>query len=304
MAKSNDFKVDNYLNVAPPATRTVFEDFEQKKRGRVEFKARFSAVDPVGNMSYALREQGVEYRVVMPAAELAGANQKDARRMASLTKEYPVIVKDIDYDTRTIIVSYQLALSIAREKLLANIIKGIAEGVPVRTKARIDFIRENKAGNHFLQLNIGGVGLKGNLFKDDWSTCYTSDIRSFAKVGDVIDIEVTDVLAPKNYSIGNDITPSTKKVIFRCSRKNTISYNPWEGIEAKYPVGTTVTITCVHKDASKFFAKVDGLDELNALCVYPDNENFYIREGGRYQAFVKKVIEAEKVFILKPVREL
>ena len=240
----------------------------------------------------------------MPAEELAGPNHNDVRRRVSLVKEYPVVVKDVNHETKTIIVSHQLALSLAREKLLKDIVKGLEEGTPVRTKARVDFIRESTTSNHFLQLNIGGVGLRGHLFKNDWSTCYTSDIRSFAKVGDIIDVEIVDVLAPKNYKIGNEITTSSKKVVFHCSRKNTITFNPWEGIETKYPVGTTVIITCVHKDTGKFFAKVDGISELNALCLYPDTDAFYIREGGRYQAFVKKVIEDEKVLILKPVKEL
>lgn len=286
---------------------TALEDFEENRKNAKIFYMQFSSMDAEGNLTNFFREQGIEYSVRMGIDDLAGVHRKNAYKLASLEKSYPVMVKDIDYKNRIIFVSYEMAREVKRVELVEAIMQGFSEKKFIRTKARVGKVHMDSRGQSFLQLNLAGLGVRGYLFREDWSTCYTSDISGFAKQGDIIDVEITEIIAPKSYANGKELTQIPKNLIFRCSRKNTIDYNPWDGIDKKFPVGTMITIVCVSKTPHTFFAKIKGQEEINVLGFYPEDnkkENFYIRIGGCYQAKVKKVNEATKLLTVKPLKEL
>lgn len=309
MENVNRFEVEDFLMENNAPKRLVLEEFAQKKKSEVIFNAKFTAADQNGNMAYFVREGIVTYKILMLAEDriggvVSGDGRRKQRRL-SLDKIYPVMVKAIDYEAKTVYISNRMARDYTKEKLVKSILDGIAEKRPIRTKAKIAFIRQGKDGEKFVELDLAGVGVVGYLFKGDWSTCYTADISFFAKVGDIVEVEVTEVMLPRKFNIDERASASNHKFIFKCSRKNAIDYNPWEGVSDRYPVGSVVSITCVDKAADKFYAKIDGLDEVNALGFYPDDENkFNIRVGGRYVARIKKVDEEKKGLSLKPYKEL
>lgn len=309
MDNTNRFEVEDFLGTSNVPKKEVLRDFSRKKDSEIIFQAKFTAADQNGNMAYFVREGNTTYKIVMLAEDrvggvVGGDNKKNSRQRLSLDRPFPVMVKSIDHAENVVYLSNRLARETTRKKLIASVLNGIKNKQPIRTKARIAFVRTAKDGEKFVELDLAGVGVIGYLFRNEWSTCFTSEISMFAKVGEIIDVEVIDVLAPREYKIGEQTDTTSRKFIFKCSRKNAIDFNPWEGIEDKYPVGSIVSITCVDKSSGKFFAKVDGLDEVNALCVYPDGNNINIRVGGRYEARVKKVNEEKKGFILKPYKEL
>lgn len=297
MTEVNRFDIEIFLNSNVKEKPSILKEFAEKQQNSEVFSIVFTGADSYGNMYYYHRENINEYKVEMLAEDRVS-------KQALLRNSYPVMVKEIDYEAKTIYVSNRMARDVIREKLIADILKALKEGYSLRTKARIAYIRENQKGHSFLELNLAGVNVRGYLFRDDWSTCYTAELRGMAKVGEIIDVEIMDVFSPKRFNFDEPIDVLPHKFIFLCSRKNALPFNPWEDINKKFPIGSSVRIVCINKSDNVFFAKINGLEEINALCYYPDTDAFFIRVGASYEARVVKVMEDEKVFILKPYREL
>lgn len=297
MTDVNRFGVEIFLNSNAKEKPSILEEFEKKKSAGSILNVDFAGADKKGNMYYYHRENSNDYKVEMLAEDRLS-------KKALLKNHYPVMVKEINYETKTIYLSNRLARDVIKEQLIAEILNGLKEGRPVRTKARVSYIRKNSKGQDFLELNLAGVDVKGTLIRDNWSTCFTASLQGLAKPGDIIDVEVTGVLSPRRFKIEETVDTLPHNFIFRCSRKNAIDFNPWEGISKKFPLGSSVRIVCIEKKPDHFFARVNGLEEINAFCHYPDEDTFFIRVGGVYEARVIKVSEERKGFVLKPYREL
>lgn len=262
--------------------------YEEKMKTSNIFDMKFSSADANGNLFIF----DGNARVQMDNLEVNGVEYDKRYRAKILESKYPVIVTSVDRITKVVHVSHNEAKKISKEELKAEIDKAISEEKPIDIMARIISINSGKNKNYAV-VDIGGVGLEGVIRKKDWSTVYTSDIGLVARVGDIIKVRVLkDVM-------WNGLPA------YSCSRGEALGFNPWEGINQKMPVGTVVNVTCISKVARNFFGKIDGINEINAYCEYPEPyRNITVLEGGIYQGKVSKVSEETKLLRIKIFKQI
>lgn len=302
---NNDLNMYIYPAVSKDKT---LEDYENSLRYKEIIAEKFDIADTEGNLYKSVRINGEQYKIWLKLDDLYlradDANKREEYirlRSKMMNRTHYVIVKEIEGNN--IYLSVKLAKQIMQERVYKAIIEGIRSGKPVELQGYIiDVVKEPDGKVHRLVVNIAGVALRGYIFPQEWSTCYCSNLAiAAARVGgDPIKFKVYDILSKKEkkYIERGDDVENKSKIIFACSRKQSIDYDPWENINGRYPKGSIVNLTCLELRKENFFAAIDGLQEVEVLCVYP--ENFKVEVGKRYQGFVKSVDESKKLILVKP----
>jgi hypothetical protein len=257
--------------------------YEVKMKSKEILELKFSLADKVGNLYFY---EG-DIRVQMDNLDIKGTIYNVRYRSNALANSYPVIVTSVDREKKEIHVSHKEAREMTKEELIDEIDAAIEKKEPLTVIAKVIKI-QGKAGSSYAIVDLGGVGITGIIKMKDWSTVFTSDLRLVAKHGDIIKVVV------KNRVLWNG------KPGYSCSRGEALEVDPWSGIEEKLQKGTFVNVLCICKRDKNFFGKIEGIDEINAYCEYPDKEkNIEIVEGISYQGFVAAVSENNKLLRVK-----
>lgn len=266
----------------------MLDMYEIKKNMKEVFTYDFSCADPKGSL-YTLEECGVT--VWMGKKDIDSFDNQFLSRMDKLKQTHSVMVTKIDRDEKKVYVSSAIAVDGPKNTLISAMEQGIASQEYVVVPASI--IKFTGRDEYSVALvNIGGLGIVGAIRLSEWSIAFTKSFRYTVKPGDVVNVAI---LRKIKWSSG---------MVYDCSRKATISFDPWKGIEEKLPVKTNVRVTCICKEEKKFFGTVHGIPELNVFCEYPDNHEIIISEGSEYVGYVYKVNEKKRNLCVRIREEL
>lgn len=133
-------------------------------------------------------------------------------------------------------------------------------------------------------------GLKLIIHCSEWSYDYIEDLRDHVKVGEEYDVAI--------YYRDKE----QKDTDFVVSRRRLLP-DPWEGIEEKVKVGDIVVARLVGRRKGAFNVRIEGIDGILALALFPDNKKLRLANGGRYQCEVKRVGENPRTLVVKPFAE-
>lgn len=262
-----------------------YEDMMHRKE---ILEMKFSLADISGN----LYTYDGDIRIQLNNTDINGTMYKAKYRANALANLYPVVVTSIDRDNKVVNVSHDEAKETTKEELLEEIEAALNANETLFVNAKITGIKGG-VGSGYAFIDIGGVGILGVIRKKDWSTAFTSDLSLVAKRGDIIRV-----------AIKKRVTWNGKPA-YGCSRAEALGFDPWRGINNKLPKNTVVNVVCISKTPKNFFGKIEGIDEINAYCEYPDSErNIKIEVGKSYQGFVYAVNEATKLLRLRIFKQL
>jgi hypothetical protein len=240
-------------------------------------------------------EQGI--KIFMPKEEIMHGFETSDIHINTLKRNYCVKVIEVDREKECVTVSFIKAKEMVRPKVLKEIDKVLNEGRVYKAQARVSFITDS---NTVAFVDILGLGIRGVVFAQEWSVGFTRDISMVAKIGDIIEVAITN--KSKKYD--------EKDPQYECSRKAMISTDPWEGIEERAPLHSNVIVTCVYKGKKNFLGKISGLDEISAYCLYPDKDSattgepIIIHKGEQYRGYVQMISEAKQVFRVRILDKL
>jgi len=150
------------------------------------------------------------------------------------------------------------------------------------TPLRAVVIRVDK-GSRTVLLDIGGLGIKGVCRMIDWSDSPMTEVMmDTIKPGLEVMVKVTgrtSRIVKKDGQLDKVNTGA-----YKCVRR---SYSdPYEGLSANFPVGTSVIAKLVKMEGNMCFMQIDGFDKLHILCFKP-----WLRdEGHENTSGVNKVI--------------
>lgn len=267
----------------------TMEFFKKCLEEKTVFSYEFTFIDGRGSL-YSYEEDG-DIEVRMSTKEMEGFSRKLSgdEKTEILASSYKVVVHHIDEQEKMVFLSASEVFREPREKLIQLINEGIEKKIYVRTPARVYAVtgkdkETKKTNNSVLMVDIGGLGIVGAVRLKEWSTSYTNSYKGRVKPGDIIEVVVTGKQAWKS------------GMIYDCSRRRTIDFNPWKGIEEKAPKGTVVRVVCTDLTPKNFFGVVKGVPEINAYCEYPNDPNMNIVVGEEYVGRVAKVSEKTKLF--------
>lgn len=240
---------------------------------------KFSSADTAGNLF--LYEGNI--KIQLDNTEIYGKVYDQRYRSNALRKSYPVVVTSVDQEKKEVHVSHSAAKETAKEEVIAEIDKSLENDEPITISAKVVGIKGEPGRNHAI-IDIGNVGITGIIRMRDWSTVFTSDLRLVTKPGDIVKVVI-------KRKIRWNGTPA-----YSCSRAEALGFDPWKGIEQKLPKNSVVNVTCISKRPKNFFGKIEGIDEINAYCEYPEPEKkIEIVDGQSYQGYVAAVKENTKL---------
>lgn len=251
---------------------------------------KFSSIDRKGNL-YTYLQNGI--RLNMPSKNIDGFAYDPTKKEVLapyLCQVCDVIVTKVDREKHIVTVSMKDAMVFSKGKnpqkeLVEAIEDGIENGVYVQVPARIMSIsgRNSTTGEKDYSvaiINIGGLGIVGYVNRRDWSPCFTRTLKNVAVNGQIINVVVT---GKKQWESGP---------VYECNRAATFDYDPWEGIEEKFPKNSTVRVKCIQREEKNFFATIEGAPEINVYCYYPDEATgIHVEVGKEYIGHVSKVKE-------------
>ena len=87
--------------------------------------------------------------------------------------------------------------------------------------------------------------------------------------------------------------------MYECSRKLALTDDPWKDIEKKVARNTTVKVFCTDTTDKAFFGRIQGIDEVNCYCEYPDDPTIRIAPGIKYTGYVAKVSEEKQIIRIR-----
>lgn len=206
-------------------------------------------------------------------------------------KDMSVIVSEIDEEHGVVYVVPAYLVGEKRARLVNSICDSIDKNEPVRVPAviigftGIDPSTKEK-NRSIVLLDIGNLGIIGSIRIQNWSTSHITSPRWFASIGDTIEVAATG------------ISTWGKRTLFDCSRKLIMELDqvdPWKNIERRLPKHTDVELRCVDKQDRNFFSVIDGINDLEILCEYPDYDaDIDIVVGQKYRGYISRVNEQKK----------
>lgn len=107
-----------------------------------------------------------------------------------------------------------------------------------------------------------------------------------------------------------DVVVTEKKIwgrdtAYECSRRDTIDFDPWAGIEQKMRKNMTVRVRCNGREDGRYYGSIEGLPEINVFCYYPEEETgIHVEEGKYYIGVVRKVSEEDHDLRVRTVDEV
>lgn len=250
--------------------------YEEMMKNKEIMSIKFASADKSGNLNIFIN--GVNVR--LDNIDIKGRIYEPRYRLNALSRTYEVVVKSIDREANQINVSHYKAKQITKNELIKEIDQAIKNKEQIEVLAVVDHVKDR---NNYCLIDIGGVGIRGKIKVGDWSATYTSNLSRAARRGDVIRVAVT----------GSGMFDG--KATYDCSRKLVLE-DPWIGVEERFPKDTAVNVTCTSKADKNFWGMIEGLDEINVYCEYPDDDkNLFIAEGIIYQGYVSAVSEDTKL---------
>lgn len=278
----------------PVDAATELEKYEKARVDKEVCRVKFSSIDRWGNL-YTFLPNGIKLN--MPSKNIDGFlynPQKKEELAPYLCQICDVVVTRVNTKKRVVTVSMKDAVMVKtgenpQKELISAIEEGLKTGVYVQVPARV----MNLSGKSPVTgqkdysvaiLNIGGLGVAGYVNRRDWSPCFTPTLKNVVSCGEIVNVAV---IGKKKWETGP---------IYECSREAAIDYNPWEGIDEKFPKNSTVRVKCVHRDEKSFFGTIEGVPEVNVYCFYPEESlGIHIEVGKEYIGRVSKVKEAEQI---------
>lgn len=271
-----------FLNVQKELSEDdVLNQYEKKMRNKENFSCEFSLSDKKGNL-YNYVDGGI--KVFMNKKDIDPIINRFYSKLEKLRQAYQVQVTKVDRVEKIVYVSSAAALNEPQLKLISAIDEGLEQDEYVVVPATISCITEKKINKDSVAIvNLGGLGVFGNIRLAEWSPAFTYSFDYVAKVGDVVEVAVINKI---KWNSGE---------VYDCSRKVALRQDPWKGIEQKLPLKTNVRVTCVSKNAKNFFGTIQGFSDINIYCEYPDDKSIVITEGQEYAGYVYRVNEETKL---------
>lgn len=286
----NGFDLSEYVNVVESNVDGIAE-YSKKMAKKETFKMSFTCADENGNLyDY---HNGV--RVQMNNKEITGFGYNPKYKAQHLGVKFTVTVVNVNEENKTVNVSCFAALKGPREQLQKALKEGIENKKYLRVPAVVVGANKVKDRNNSFTvaiINIGGLGIPGAVRLAEWSTAYTKTFWHTIQAGMNIEVVVT---GHQNWQTG---------VVFDCSRRLALDFDPWENIEERLPARTSVIVKCTSKETRNFFGVIDNLPEINVYCEYPEPEsNIRIIEGAEYVGYVYRVKEETKLLKVRITRK-
>lgn len=110
-------------------------------------------------------------------------------------------------------------------------------------------------------LDILGYGIPGYVPRILWSFNPKFNIVKNVQPGDIVDVEI---LSYDRNAVSKNSIP-----MYRCSRI-ALKEDPWKNL--KYKENDVVHVKCVDKRDHNWFASIDGLEDIEVYCEYPEAE--------------------------------
>lgn len=211
-----------------------------------------------------------------------------------INREYECTVKEVDFDkalvTLAAVVHENVALSkfeMERQRIIDAIDSAIESGKKVSVRARVAYISKE---NNRVYVDIAGARIRGYIPISEWRDSFVPDLNTAVTLGSIIDVSVS----------------KTKDMLgYRCSRKQAMSKDIWEGIEEKFPLRSVVRVTCSFLSKHEWFGCIPGVEEIEVYCPYPDPEdNILIEKGKEYLCNVYCVSEATRQLKCRPFKTI
>lgn len=251
--------------------------YEMMEKGEILENLEFSSSESMSGLR--LVEEGVE--IFLPKENINEYFRNRPITREYLYRTYNVKIMDIDRDNRKVTVSFVAVQEALRPEYIGKIEAVLKKKRNFFTKGRvIAFMNDDT----LCLVDIMGLGIRGLLYRDDWSYGYVSDIRAFAKVGDVIDCAIT----------GHSKKSRPGSPCYQLSKKVTENGDPWADAKRSLPVGSSVVVKCSSKTVRDFVGSVKGVDGVPIYCLYPDmpstrtGKMIKITAGRSYKGFIRE----------------
>lgn len=267
----------------------TLDAYEKAMKEGTVLNMTFSAV---ANNGLYIYENDV--RVQLPAEEFGNGQY---RRRALITKSYPVIVTSVDKDNKVITVSSRAIMNVAQCKYTEAIDASLASGEYFFTRVRVE---ANDKIRKRLIVNIAGVAIPGYIPIAEWSHTFIRSFDGLVNRGDIIEVAII-----KKSRIGHSDG-------YMCSRKIVRDDGIWNNIEEMYPAKSNVVITCTSKTRNSWFGSIDGLQDIEVYCEYPNGGNstdqkgrpLFIEVGGRYNCYIYKSNSEKRLLRARPLYQI
>lgn len=287
LSELSEINTEKYLTVPKVRVHTI-EHYKELMNDKVIFSQAFTTIDRQGTL-YAFVGDGIRLKMTSKGIDGFYHNRKTYSKEEALSKTYNVMVTDVVEEENLVYVSANAAKEKPRTKLRRLLDEGIDSSVYKVVNAKVIGIStsndpDSRKPKELCLLNIGGLGIMGSMLLADWSTCFTKSFYSVVNPGDIVKVAV----------VGKRHWTSMEDDVYQCSRKLILNPNPWENIETALHVGDMVRVRCVDKEERNFFGKIEGFDEINAYCYYPEDPDYVIETGKTYIGKIARVNEKTK----------
>ena len=261
----------------------------------ISTKVVFHQIDKE-NQQYVARGDG--FTLVMPLRMLVTAKNNDTDMIWNtpvigkrLSEEIEVFITSVDEENGIVNCSRDSIRALMKERETKEIDEYLAKkkGNFYVIKGRVAAVFGRGSNSHVKLLTESG--LKLIMHCSEWSYDYIEDLHDHVKIGEEYDVAI----------IHRD--KEEKDTDYVVSRRPVLP-NPWADIEKKVKVGDIVVGRIVGRRKGSFNARIEGLDGITALSLFPDKDKkLRLVNGGRYQCEVLRVGENPRTLIIKPFAE-
>ena len=241
-----------------------------------------------------------DIKIVMPLVErYKEAPHGDRERFAGLSdlkRSYAVKVVGVDENMEqpVVTVSFVKAQDELRPYAIREIDEALARGEETEVNAIVNYlyVDSQKETCEKLYLDILGLNISGRLMCSEWADCYVSDLRAYAKRGDVIPVRIT----------GKDkVGEHFKRTVYHCSRKKAVP-SMWSKIDRYLKLNANVRVKCVAMKKGYFLGVIDGIPDMSCVCLFP--KTFEVKVGREYYGYVSTLRPEEKILRVQVKEEV
>ena len=278
------FKLDDLLGdkvttleVAKKEERIKFYNKCESESTRLVFK--FSGVR---NGDLFIEDNGV--KIILPEDERIMSKYSNA---PSLRTPYTVVVYKVDAEKNEVFVSVKRIMEHVRKTYVTEINNHLKDNIKVFVRAKVVYVDSVKQR---VIVDIAGAGIRGYINIDEWRDSYVNSLRRLTKPGDIVNVVV--LRKSKNRKLG-----------YSCSRKQAVGGFAWKNIEERFPLKSAIKVKCMYLGKNEWFGSVDGLEDIDVYCQYPDEEdNITVSIGKEYICMVYNVSEADHQFRCRVIK--
>lgn len=291
-----------------PSIDEIFREYEKMQEEGREIEVSFATASASGNLD--LRDGDIKLR--MRPEEMDGPvwshrarkQMKDGRGYTTrmLGKTYHVKVIKVDRRNNTIFVSERAAHVDLKKRVLEKMREILSRNGHAVVPARVIGVSPEIPTQ--VVVSIGDIGIIGLVPRSEWARTYVANLSAAVKPGQMIMVAVRGRAAWSDRLGINRV--DREECMYMCSRSEVLEKDPWEGVEEKYPVKIGVRVRCVSVLPGRFFASVEGLDEINAACLIDDRAEHPVKPviGREYLGYVFHVNEKEHKLKVRIIGEV